>query len=656
MMLFWQRRGYSLRRETSLADLSWLVLIPLTMLFVALLAACGGSNAPSSPGVSVLDNDFSPKELHIKAGQTVTWVNNGQTVHTVTADDNSFDSGDFGPGKRFAHTFTRPGRYPYFCQLHGAAGGLGMAGVVIVGGTSGVSSNDAGYNDTVSASSHRAPRTAPLALLRVPEDYPTIQSAVNAARAGDLVSIAPGVYHEAVTVKTPDLTIRGRDRNTVILDGEFRRDDGFEVLADNVIVENMTARHYVGNGFYWTGVKGFRGSYLTAYANGDYGLYAYGSNTGQFDHDFAAGHPDSGFYIGYCHPCRAVIADVISEGNSLGYSGTNAGGDLIIRDSIWRNNMGGIVPNTLDSEPDPPEDGTTIMHNLVENNNNYNAPTEIYGYPTIGNGIVIAGGNNNVITDNTVNGHIYYGILIVPNIDKNLWEPGGNIVEHNTITRSGIADLALSALSARDNCFSNNTASRTVPPLLQFTHACGSLSAYAGGGDPSVSVVLLNHLAQITLHRFTSRNWKTQSLPPDFHQPGMPDPNAGLQGIFTSVEGTLNMTATATSIAPALTLAGLGLTSPFFEILLGFYTYYLPLALYAAWLSIATWDIVRRGQLQGGSRIGWMAVIYLIPILGPIAYYLFGKSEIPRSTRIALVVGAPIIYLVVAVLLLLFVS
>lgn len=84
--------------------------------------------------------------------------------------------------------------------------------------------------------------------------------------------------------------------------------------------------------------------------------------------------------------------------------------------------------------------------------------------------------------------------------------------------------------------------------------------------------------------------------------------------------------------------------------------YYLPLALYAAWLSVATWDIVRRSQMKSGARIGWMAVIYLIPILGPLAYYLFSKSEIPRSTRYALVIGAPIVYLLVAVLLLLTVS
>ena len=108
---------------------------------------------------------------------------------------------------------------------------------------------------------------APLATLRVPEDYPTIQAAVNAASAGDLISIGPspnadGAYHESVTVKTPDITLRGRDRNRVILDGQYRLDDGFEVVANNVVIENMTARHYTGNGFYWTGVTGYRGSCL----------------------------------------------------------------------------------------------------------------------------------------------------------------------------------------------------------------------------------------------------------------------------------------------------------------------------------------------------------------------------------------------------------
>ena len=500
------------------------------------------------------------------------------------------------------------------------------------------------------------------AILRVPEAYSTIQAAVNAAKPGDLVSIGPGTspdgaYHEAVTVKTANITIRGRDRNRVILDGQFKLDDGFEVLANNVVLENMTARHYSDNGFYWTGVSGYRGSYLTAYTNGDYGIYAYNSTNGQFDHDLAAGQPDSGFYIGACHPCNALITDVISEGNALGFSGTNAGGNLVISDSIWRNNMSGIAPNTLDSEPNPPQDGDTIINNLVENNNNFDAPADVLEYPSIGNGIVLAGGINNLVEGNRINGHIYYGVLVVPNIDKNFWEPGGNSIKDNVISNSGVADLALSALSAGNNCFSGNTVARTVPPFLQFTHACGSIFARAGGGDPSVVAILLNHFIQANTGRFKARDWKTATAPADVIQPGMPDSTIDPQGIRTIGEGTpINMTPDPATITPSIALGGLGLTTPFFEVILGFYLYYLPLALYGVWLSVATWDLVRRSDIKGGTRIIWMADVYLLPVLGPLAYYLFGKSEIPRSARFALAIGAPLVYLGISVLLLLFIS
>ena len=119
--------------------------------------------------------------------------------------------------------------------------------------------------------------------------------------------------------------LRGLDRNRTILDGEFERDNGVIVVgADGVAVENMTARNFTENGFFWTGVLGYRGSYLTAYRNGDYGVYAFDSQWGQFDHSYASGSPDSGFYIGQCNPCHAVITDVVAEYNQLGYSGTNA--------------------------------------------------------------------------------------------------------------------------------------------------------------------------------------------------------------------------------------------------------------------------------------------------------------------------------------------
>jgi plastocyanin len=70
---------------------------------------------------------FDPKEISIKAGQTVEWRNKSVETHTVTGM--GFDSGDLKPGTTFSHTFTAPGRYDYVCKPHHS---LGMTGTVVV--------------------------------------------------------------------------------------------------------------------------------------------------------------------------------------------------------------------------------------------------------------------------------------------------------------------------------------------------------------------------------------------------------------------------------------------------------------------------------------------------------------------------------------------
>ena len=218
-----------------------------------------------------------------------------------------------------------------------------------------------------------------------------------------MILISPGIYYEEVIVNVPSLTIRGVDRNKTIVDGEFERANGFLVAGvDGVAIENITARNALLNGFYWATVEGYRGSYLTAYNNGDYGVYAFDAVDGVIEHSYASGSPDAGFYIGQCYPCDAVINNVISENNGLGYSGTNSGGDLYIINSIFRDNKGGIAPNTLDSELLPPERESYIIGNLIENNNNLEAPAWDAQYISLGNGVVIAGGNNNYIKNNVI--------------------------------------------------------------------------------------------------------------------------------------------------------------------------------------------------------------------------------------------------------------
>lgn len=82
------------------------------------------------PGLS-----FSPSTVTIAPGETVTWTWLG-SPHSTTSDSTSgaetWDSGVLTTGATFSHTFASPGSYPYYCTVHGAPGGVGMSGTVIV--------------------------------------------------------------------------------------------------------------------------------------------------------------------------------------------------------------------------------------------------------------------------------------------------------------------------------------------------------------------------------------------------------------------------------------------------------------------------------------------------------------------------------------------
>jgi plastocyanin len=81
---------------------------------------------------NITDSAFQPGDLTIPAGATVVWQHTGNFPHTVTADDGTFNSGTLQNGDTFRRTFGEPGRYPYYCEIHGGPGGSGMAGVIVV--------------------------------------------------------------------------------------------------------------------------------------------------------------------------------------------------------------------------------------------------------------------------------------------------------------------------------------------------------------------------------------------------------------------------------------------------------------------------------------------------------------------------------------------
>ncbi|HLZ46554.1 MAG TPA: cupredoxin family copper-binding protein [Gemmatimonadales bacterium] len=83
-------------------------------------ASKGAAGVVTGPvtAVEMRTVSFNPKRIQIAAGTTVTWTNNDPLVHTVTADDGSWDSGPIEPGKSWSHTFTQPGEYALHCTPH----------------------------------------------------------------------------------------------------------------------------------------------------------------------------------------------------------------------------------------------------------------------------------------------------------------------------------------------------------------------------------------------------------------------------------------------------------------------------------------------------------------------------------------------------------
>jgi plastocyanin len=106
----------------------------MAMLAGAILVACtksnsynNGSTNANSPTIYMKGSVYSNTNLQVASGTTVQWSNNDTTVHTVTADNGSFDSGDIQPGAAFSQTFNTAGTFAYHDKHHAT-----MTGAIVV--------------------------------------------------------------------------------------------------------------------------------------------------------------------------------------------------------------------------------------------------------------------------------------------------------------------------------------------------------------------------------------------------------------------------------------------------------------------------------------------------------------------------------------------
>ena len=296
-------------------------------------------------------------------------------------------------------------------------------------------------------------------------------------------------WYGGVDIATPRIHLRGMNRNSVIVDGTLAKAstpcsaaasdqntlggkgrNGILIWkANGVSVENLTVCNFLagtgnaGNEIWWNGgagsskigLSGYSGNYLTAtstYFKGSdptnpsvcarcalYGIFSSDATGPAFlTNTYANNFSDSGMYVGACHRvCNVTINHAWMEDNALGYSGTNSGGRVVVKNSLFDNNKEGFDTNTaLTGDPPPPQDGRctgtasrtrcwVFTHNTLENNNNPNVPISgTAGLGPTGTGMTISGGRYDTITNNTFIDNGAWGMAFVPYPEGNLTSDG----------------------------------------------------------------------------------------------------------------------------------------------------------------------------------------------------------------------------------------
>lgn len=316
--------------------------------------------------------------------------------------------------------------------------------------------------------------------IRVPLDFFSVQGAVDAAQPGDLILIDPGVYTEEIIIDTPDIVIRGRDRNTVFIDGLHSATTGMTILADGVAVENLTVRNYLGDGIIVDGIgrpvpiNRFRALHVTTSNTGQNGISLRNTTNAEVRQGWLSGHARAGIEVSGCTSCATLITTTLAEFSARGFSVVGASGGVSIFSSTARNNRTGIV---VEDGPTQPTTDVILAANLVLNNGFTTSPNVDPLWDTsFGSGIHVGGTLGTQIAANRITGNTRAGVVLSQNIARTSGDPIATVIERNVIVDHVEGDIVLALLDGVIDpglCVRDNQTSAIAPPGADSSAACG---------------------------------------------------------------------------------------------------------------------------------------------------------------------------------------
>ena len=320
--------------------------------------------------------------------------------------------------------------------------------------------------------------------IRVPADAFTIQQAVDLAQPGDLILVDPGVYTEEVVIATEDIVIRGRDRNTVFIDGIHALTTGVQVNANGVAIENLTVRNYLGDAITvgtpdpTTQIDRFRALHVTTSNTAQNGIALRNVTNAEVQQGWLSGHGEAGVLITGCTQCNTLVTATLAEFSARGFSVVGARQAVSITSVTSRNNRAGIV---VEDSEFVPTTGTTIAASIIQNNGFSQSPLRNPEDDfSFGAGVHVGGTTNTQVIANRITGNTNAAVLLAQNVSQTSGNPIGAIVERNTIVENLDQDIVLAFQDADVDpslCVINNGSAVVSPDGAGDAAACGGTVA-----------------------------------------------------------------------------------------------------------------------------------------------------------------------------------
>jgi parallel beta-helix repeat protein len=326
---------------------------------------------------------------------------------------------------------------------------------------------------------------------------PSIQAAVDAASPGDTVVVAPGRYHESVTIAKSGITIRG-SRGAVLDASGFTV--GIRAAAgpggqgwpapslSDITIDGLRIENAGFTGVFLRGVDGFAIRDAVYVGNEEYAIFPVCSQNGVIEGNDVAGTDDAAIYVGNSHD--VVVEHNHATDSTVGIEIENSTG-VVVRANTAIANTSGIVTFVLPGLAVPVTEDVLVERNVVMHNNRPNPvlPDEdpVGSIPT-GTGILTVGADRVTVRDNEVVGNDSGGIAVIalpfanpdPRVDP--FPDGNQVVGNVVLANGGSPDPLRSPIPGADliydgtgsgTCFAGNVFASSIPTALELLFGCG---------------------------------------------------------------------------------------------------------------------------------------------------------------------------------------